>query len=56
MELCMNGRAIETVRAGGRHGALYWRVPAAGSGWPTPRRVSDRPSRAVAPGTFFRKG
>jgi hypothetical protein len=43
MELYMNGTAIETVRAGGRHGGPLGRAPVTGSRWPTPRAVSDRP-------------
>ena len=52
----MSGAAIETVGADRRHGAFDGCLPVARSGWPTPRAVSDRPSRAVAPGTFFCKG
>jgi len=39
----MNGTAIETVRAGGRHGGPHERAPVTGRGWPTPRAASDRP-------------
>ena len=43
----MNGRAIETVRAGARRGELHKRVPVTRSGWLTFRAISDAPQHPV---------
>jgi hypothetical protein len=47
MELYMNGRAMETVRAGARRGELHKRVPVTRSGWLTFRAISDAPQHPV---------